>query len=79
MKKFDYCCIVYSIALLIFGFNDDVPKQTHAAQTIEPGTKVEQQVVVSNPERTRRHSQYASIVPVTQKPVVPMRALVSTK
>ena len=37
MKKFDYCCIVYSIALLIFGFNDDVPKQTHAARTIEPG------------------------------------------
>lgn len=80
MKKFDYFCIVYSVALLIFGFNDDVPKQKRTAvQAIDSTTNAEQAITVLSSEQTRRHLQYASMVRVPQKPSVQMRTFVATR
>jgi hypothetical protein len=79
MKKFDYFCILYCVALLIFGFNDDAPEQKRVAGSINSTTKAERSVAARNPNESRRHSQYASMVPVSGKPPVQMRASVAMK
>ena len=79
MKKFDYFCIVYSVALLIFGFNDDTPKPAHAAESIRPPTNIGQQVARNTSVQSQGYSQYASIVRISRKPTVPAQTVVSRK
>lgn len=79
MKKFDYFCIVYSVALLVFGFNDDVPNQKKAARAIDTTSKANQSITVVHSDQTLRHQQYASMVRVPQQTPAQMRTLVATK